>query len=111
WYTPAGARAANWSDIAERPGPRPPPSLQWALGEWMTGPFHRVSILNPRLHSAGFGSWCDGQLCVAALNVVAGATPPELGTVLPTPVRFPPADATIDMNSSQGEWPNPLTSC
>ncbi|MBF6559642.1 MAG: FHA domain-containing protein [Candidatus Binataceae bacterium] len=111
WYTPAGQAAANASDVAEWPGPAPPPSPLWALDGWMSGPFHRVSILNPRLRSASLGSWCEGAVCVVALNVVAGAAVTAIGTAMPNPVRFPAPDSTLTMNSSEGEWPDPLSAC
>jgi len=111
WYTAAGQAAANASDVAEWPGPAPPPSPLWALDGWMSGPFHRVSILNPRLRSASLGSWCEDAVCVVALNVVAGAAVTAIGTALPNPVRFPAPDSTLTMNSSEGEWPDPLSAC
>jgi uncharacterized protein YkwD len=111
WYTPAGARAANSSDVAEWPGPHPPPSPLWEFDGWMSGPFHRLSILNPQLRTASLGSWCDGAVCAVALNVVAGAAETVLGTAIPQAVRFPAPNTTLDMNSSQGEWPDPLDSC
>jgi uncharacterized protein YkwD len=111
WYTPAGARAANSSDVAQWPGPRPPPSPLWAFDGWMSAPFHRLSMLNPRLHSASLGNWCEGAVCVVTLNVNAGADKIERDTALATPIKFPGADSTLIMNSSEGEWPDPLTAC
>jgi uncharacterized protein YkwD len=111
WYTPAGARAANSSDVAQWPGPHPPPSPLWAFDGWMSAPFHRLSMLNPRLHTASLGNWCEGAVCVVTLNVTAGADKIERDTALPTPIKFPGPDATLTMNSSEGEWPDPLTAC
>ncbi len=111
WYTAAGANAANSSDVAQWPGPIPPPSSHWAIDGWISGPFHRLSILNPRLRAASQGSWCEGAVCAVALNVVAGADVTNRGTPLATPVRFPGSNATLTMNSAEGEWPDPLSAC
>ena len=111
WYTAAGARAANSSDVAQWPGPHPPPSPLWAFDGWMSAPFHRLSMLNPRLHSASLGNWCEGAVCVVTLNVNAGADKIERDSALATPIKFPGADSTLMMNSSEGEWPDPLSSC
>ena len=77
----------------------------------MSAPFHRLSMLNPRLHSASLGNWCEGAVCVVTLNVTAGADKIERDTALPTPIKFPGPDSTLIMNSSEGEWPDPLTAC
>jgi hypothetical protein len=111
WYTSAGASAADHSDVAQWPGPIPPPSPTWAIDGWISGPFHRLSMLNPRLRAASQGDWCEGTLCIVALNVVAGADVTEPGTSLATPVRFPGMDATLTMNSSEFEWPDPVSAC
>ena len=111
WYTAAGARAANSSDVAQWPGPHPPPSPLWAFDGWMSAPFHRLSMLNPRLHSASLGNWCEGAVCVVTLNVNAGADKIERDTALATPIKFPGPDSTLIMNSSEGEWPDPLSTC
>jgi uncharacterized protein YkwD len=111
WYTSAGASAADHSDVAQWPGPIPPSSPTWAIDGWMSGPFHRLSMLNPRLRAASQGDWCEGALCIVALNVVAGADVTERGTALATPVRFPGPNATLMMNSSEFEWPDPISAC
>jgi len=111
WYTPGGATAANNSDVAQWPGPIPPRSPNWAIDGWISGPFHRLSMLNPRLRSASEGNWCEGALCIVALNVVAGADVTDRGTPLASPVRFPGPDSTLTMNSSEYEWPDPISAC
>jgi uncharacterized protein YkwD len=111
WYTPGGASAANNSDVAQWPGPIPPPSTNWAIDGWISGPFHRLSMLNPRLRSASEGNWCEGALCIVALNVVAGADVTDRGTPLASPVRFPGPDSTLTMNLSEYEWPDPISAC
>jgi uncharacterized protein YkwD len=111
WYTAAGARAANSSDVAQWPGPIPPPSPAWAIDGWMSAPFHRLSMLNPRLRTASMGNWCEGPICVVTLNVVAGAAATMPTTSLVQPVRFPAPNSTIAMNSGEIEWPDPLSAC
>ncbi|MBI3758596.1 MAG: FHA domain-containing protein, partial [Deltaproteobacteria bacterium] len=111
WYTAAGARAANSSDVAQWPGPIPPPSPAWAIDGWMSAPFHRLSMLNPRLRTASMGNWCEGSICVVTLNVVAGAAATMPTTSLMQPVRFPAPNSTIAMNSGEIEWPDPVSAC
>jgi uncharacterized protein YkwD len=111
WYTAAGARAANSSDVAQWPGPVPPPSPLWAFDGWMSAPFHRLSMLNPRLHTASLGNWCEGAVCVVTLNVASGADVIGRDTSIATPIRFPAPNSTLAMNSSEGEWPDPLSAC
>jgi uncharacterized protein YkwD len=111
-YTPIGLRAAQDSDIDEWPGPQPPPSLNWAIDDWMTGAFHRLNVLNPRLHQVAYGQWCDGGTCAAALNVLSGAEEPAFaGLPLAAPLMFPPQGSTVALGPLWGEWPDPASAC
>jgi hypothetical protein len=78
----------------------------------MSGPFHRLWILNPNLSRVGYGQYCENGLCVASLNVIGGLGPiPRNPVMLSKPVKFPPDAGTLQTGSSEGEWPDPLSAC
>ncbi len=112
WYTAEGAAAGRAGDVDESWNPRGTLPPSWALDNWMQSPFHRFPILNPRLHSVGYGYMCEAGVCIASLNLNGDvdpiASPPA---PLATPIEYPPNGASIDLNSFDGEWPDPLTSC
>ncbi len=110
YYTPEGKAAAAVSDINQVAGIPGNPSPMWAIGNWMSGPFHRLWILNPALRRAGYGQFCEASYCVAALDLGDGIEHQPAGP-LAVPVLFPPAGGTVAMHSFENEWPNPLTSC
>lgn len=72
WYTPEGQRAGEQSDVNQEWGRDKPHSPTWAIDNWLSGPFHRLWILNPRLHRVGYGEFCEKQYCVAALYLGEG---------------------------------------
>jgi uncharacterized protein YkwD len=111
WYTPEGHDAAALSDINQLWGYASPPSPTWALDEWMAGPFHRLWILNPRLHRVGYGEFCEKQYCVSALDLGSGATPSDGASPMPAPIEFPADKSITTLGSLEGEWPSPLTAC
>lgn len=113
WYTAAGSAAATASDTHFAVGPASfrPASRSWAFDSWMTAPFHRLWILNPRLRRVGYGEFCERGVCGAVLEVRSPAALSESPASLPYPVEFPPNGSVVRMTSSQGEWPNPLASC
>jgi FHA domain/Cysteine-rich secretory protein family len=87
-------------------------SYTWALTDWMTGAFHRLPLLSPRLRRAGYAQQCDSGLCVAALNAQTGVEPPPPGgMLLAQPIAFPPDGATLDLRTFETEWPDPLAAC
>ncbi len=104
WYTPEGLSAAQSSDVAYGCTPF---NAQDEIDGWISGPFHRLSVMNPALRSAGFGSYAKEDCWAAALDVhpVAESAPLSL------PVEFPPYGATIPLPFEKGEWPDPLSSC
>jgi uncharacterized protein YkwD len=121
-FTPEGLEAARssdmdvWSMRGESSGAAPDDggwgSPAWSIDGWMSLPFHRMPILNPRLTSAGFGSYCEAGACAAGLNLLKGSQgkmPP--GAAAAWPIEFPPDGETVEMNSFENEWPDPLTSC
>jgi hypothetical protein len=112
WYSVAGAAAGRAGDVDEMWNPRGTASPSWALDNWMQSPFHRLPILNPHLHSVGYSYYCEGAMCIAALNLNSDVDP-ILSALAPfaTPIEYPPNGASIEMNSFDGEWPDPLASC
>lgn len=104
WYTPEGFTAAQSSDVAYGCTPF---KAQDEIDGWVSGPFHRLSVMNPGLRSAGFGSYTKEDCWAAALDVhlVAESRP------LSRPVEFPPDGVTVPLLFEKGEWPDPLTSC
>jgi uncharacterized protein YkwD len=117
-FTPEGLEAAKSSDMdvwsmrgvsnaADGWG-----SPAWSIDGWMSLPFHRMPILNPRLTSAGFGLYCESEACAAGLNLLKGSEgkmPAEAAKSLP--IEFPPDGGAVAIRSFENEWPNPLTSC
>ncbi|HXR25042.1 MAG TPA: FHA domain-containing protein, partial [Candidatus Binataceae bacterium] len=69
WYTVEGAAAGRAGDIDEAWNPHGTLSPSWALDNWMQSPFHRFPILNPHLHSVGYGYMCEAGVCIASLNL------------------------------------------
>jgi hypothetical protein len=112
WYTAEGAVAGRAGDIDEAWSPHGTLAPSWALDNWMQSPFHRFPILNPHLHSVGYGYVCEAGVCIAALNL-NGDVDPIMSPPAPlaAPIEYPPDRASIDLNSFDGEWPDPLTSC
>jgi hypothetical protein len=85
---------------------------QAAINGWISTPFHRLAILDPLLQAAGYGQYCDGGSCAAALNLLTDMDPvPLIPTMLARPIMFPPDASTLPLKSWEGEWPDPLTSC
>lgn len=110
FYTPEGRAAAALSDINQVSGLSKDPSPMWAIGNWISGPFHRLWILNPALRRAGYGQFCENSYCAAALDLGDGIEHLPTGP-LAAPVLFPPDGSKLAMRSFGNEWPNPLTSC
>jgi len=111
WYTPEGHDAGALSDVNQLWGPESPPSPTWALDNWISGPFHRLWILNPRLHRVGYGEFCEKKYCVTALDLGSGSEPPHGASPLASPIEFPADKSITTLNSFSGEWPTPLTAC
>ena len=107
----AAAGARNSSDPDEWAADRAPGSPEWSIDGWMSIPFHRAPILNPRLERAGFGIFCESGVCSAGLNLPDGSQHHMPRGTMTTPIEFPPDGSTITMRSFANEWPDPLTSC
>ena len=132
WYTAEGSIAGLTSDVI------PPGGIELtdkqAIDLWMSGPFHRLPILNPSLKEAGYGSYNeDGESAMAmqlrepsAFEHSTAFKPAPRSYIMPAnrgdedqssdaaqrAVEFPPANATVSLAAfDSGEWPNPLASC
>ncbi len=114
WYMARGSEdsgGAGATDPDEWTAERAPGSPEWSIDGWMSLPFHRMPLLNPRLASAGFGMFCESGACAAGLNLLNGSRRRIPSDVALAPIEFPPDGATIAMRSFANEWPDPLTSC
>jgi hypothetical protein len=111
WYIPDGSLDdAHTTDPDEWAVERSPGSPEWSIDGWMSLPFHRMPLLNPRLASAGFGAFCESGACASGLNLLGGSRRGQRGAST-TPIEFPSDGATIAMRSFANEYPDPLTSC
>ncbi len=111
WYTSEGDAAAGSSNVMVHSSVYASDEL--AIDLWMQGPFHAVGIIDPALHTVGFGSYREadgGWQMGAALDVLRG-----LGSVLPGvrfPVYWPKPGGTMPLLSyGGGEVPDPLSAC
>jgi hypothetical protein len=109
-FTPEGKAAGLAGDVDELWDPAGTADVSWAIDNWMLAPFHRLSLLDPRLRSVGYGDYCEKGVCVATLDARGGADPSS--PVSPAPVIKYPADgSSITGEEFTAEWPDPLTSC
>jgi hypothetical protein len=112
-YSPDGAKAGKQSDVdfVYWHGHQPAGLVNFAILDWISGAFHRLPLLNPNLRRVGYYDFCGGGICVAAMNAIGGADAGGLRQSFPRPLKFPPADAGIDLRTFENEWPDPLTAC
>jgi hypothetical protein len=112
-YSAVGARAGESSDVdfIAFGGMKVKDPAGWALVDWISGAFHRLPLLSPRLRSVGFNQVCDRGLCVAALDAQSGVEPSAPGTAYAAPIEFPADGATINLRTFTNEWPDPLSAC
>ena len=86
--------------------------MERAVEIWMEGPFHRPQIVNPDLRQAGFGEYCEGIVCVSALDWRSDLPlAPPGGRPLAQPLEVPPDGVTVKSGGFTPEWPDPVTSC
>jgi uncharacterized protein YkwD len=105
-YTAEGFAAAKNSDVYKGCGPPKPPVEQ--VDDWVAGPFHRLSIVEPGLRRIGYGRFERGDCWASALDTHLV----ERGIRPAGPVMFPGDQATIESPSFAGnEWPSPLSAC
>jgi uncharacterized protein YkwD len=111
WYTPAGLVAGQKGNVFV---------TSWlaatdetALDFWLAAPFHAIAMLDPQLHSTGFGAFREPAALwqmAATLDVGRGLGP------LPPETQYPillPADGGEAhlWRYRGGEFPDPLSSC
>lgn len=112
FFTTEGKSAGALSDIdAVYTNPPEAPQPPWAIDNWITGPFHRLWLLNPALRQVGYGEYCRSGICAAALNIRSGIDGDREG---PAPVMFPANGSTIrngTFSADEAEWPDPLATC
>ncbi|MGC1678429.1 MAG: FHA domain-containing protein, partial [Candidatus Binataceae bacterium] len=112
-YTAAGASAGESSDVdfIAFSGTTVKDPVGWALVDWISGAFHRLPLLSPRLRRVGFNQVCDRGLCVASLDAQSGVESSVAGTAYAAPIEFPADGASINLRTFTNEWPDPLTAC
>jgi hypothetical protein len=109
-FTPEGKAAGLAGDVDELWDPAGTAGLSWAIDNWMLAPFHRLSLLDPRLRSVGYGDYCEKGVCVATLDARGGVDPSS--PVSPASlIKYPPDGSSITGEEFTAEWPDPLTSC
>jgi hypothetical protein len=110
WYTPEGQAAARTSNLMASSDMST--SDRSAIDSWMQAPFHSLGILDPKLHTVGFGSYReqDGDLQMAAgLDVLRG-----LGSgpgTMQYPIIWPGPGSVVWLFEHFNEYPDPLSSC
>ena len=86
----------------------------WSIDFWMSAPFHAVPLLDPHLHSVGYGIYTDPNTSFQQGGTMQYKTGladhlPE-GTVYP--LMFPrDGGQTWVLSHRNPEFPNPLDSC
>ncbi len=81
-------RRPGWpGDVDEMWDPGARHQSSWAIDNWMLVPFHRLSLLDPRLRTVGYGDYCGG-ICIATLNVHAGVDPSSTFGSPTAPVEY-----------------------
>jgi uncharacterized protein YkwD len=110
-YTAAGAEAAANGNVAGHSSPDQ--GFAWAIDTWMTGPFHALGILDPRLAESGFGIAHDSAGNVqtgAVLDVIRGRS--ATVSAASFPVVYPADGTALPLDRYAGnELPDPLAPC
>jgi uncharacterized protein YkwD len=107
-YTPAGSASGGRSNVAVSSSPTA--TARSFVSLWMTGPYHAVGVLDPRLGSVGYGqcsdeagTWRSG----GTLDILGGLGAGDHGRV----VTFPGDRSAVPWTSFITESPNPLANC
>jgi uncharacterized protein YkwD len=112
FYTAEGHEAAQNGNVAVTSQAGMPPQVP--IDMWMTGPFHQLQILNPKLAVSGFGSYSEsdgGFQYGATLDVLRGRVE-DLPPRVAYPIRYPDQNQVIpNLSYEGGESPDPLTPC
>ncbi len=113
-YSVEGLKAAHSSDVMHQSRLKLSEDqlMEKAVEWWISGPFHRPSLLNPELRQVGFGQYCESTECVSALDSLSDApVAPSSGRSLANPIEVPPDGATVKAPGFGGEWPDPVSPC
>ena len=113
-YTPDGIKAARASDVMFGPPGKytNDQRMTRAIESWISGPFHRPSLVNPDLRQVGFGQYCGQRVCAAALDWRSELEPSlPGGHPYPKPIEVPPDGATVKPSGFGNEWPSPISPC
>ncbi len=105
WFTPEGLVAATTSDLMAPCSGCAQLSPVEAIDSWVTGPFHRVSILKPGLRRAGYGEYAGNGLKAHAISLGV-----RVGQFV-SPVLFPGDGSVVPLRSFMVEWPDPIAGC
>ncbi len=114
YFIPGGARESDTSgsaDPSEWAVARAPGTAIWSIDGWMSIPFHRFPMLNPRLVRAGFATYCEADACASGLNLRDGVEGGIPKFEIKWPLVFPPDGSKLGMESFGNEWPDPRASC
>lgn len=86
---------------------------QAAVDWWMSGPFHVIPVLDPRLTTTGFGSAREsvsGKKMTACLDVLRGRG--SVPSPAPYPIKWPADNQVTPLRTYTGsEYPDPLATC
>ncbi len=109
-YSAEGRTAAQRGNVVKSEEPAMDGAR--AFDAWMTGPFHALGILDPRLDRVGFGLWNEadgtGWQSAAVLNVLSGLAA-QVPEGVSFPLFFPGPGAVIHLLEYPGrESPDPL---
>jgi hypothetical protein len=111
WYTPDGSQAALASNLIISSAFEAPDD--YAIQHWLTGPFHGVSILDPRLVSTGYGSYRENTgtwQMGACFDVLRGRS--EVPAGVQFPIYWPGEASEMPfLEYTGGEYPDPLSPC
>jgi Cysteine-rich secretory protein family len=108
WSSREGARTAAMSDVSHGCGPSIPARDVTEIDRFMSGPFHRMRLLDPDAKMAGFSVYDEEPCWTAVLTV---PTPSRQAEIFDQPVEFPPDKGIVSLEWSGDEWPDPLASC
>ena len=110
-YTPGGDTAGNSGNVAVSSSAGA--TARNHIDLWMTGPFHAIGILRPKLATSGFGICADAATSPwhsgGTLDVLRGIN--AQAPAATSAIVFPGRGATIALDHFITESPNPLDFC
>ncbi len=110
FYTPEGYAAGKNSNVAAYTAANA--TDEQLLNQWLTGPFHLVGIIDPRLTQTGYGAYREGNVTAATLNVISDLKLTKPRPAVAYPVRYPGEGKVYPLASyNGGELPDPLAPC